>query len=54
MQKIEIGDTVMFYDTIEKRIKQGQVINIQDSNCEIYVIKEACIYNIQISMVKKI
>ena len=26
MQKIEIGDLVMFYDTVEKRIKQGQVM----------------------------
>jgi len=54
MKKIEIGDLVMFYDTIEKRTKQGQVVNIKDSNCEIYVTKESCIYNIQISMVKKI
>jgi len=54
MAIIQIGDWVSFYDVLEKRIREGQVVNIQDSNCEIYVTKEACIYNIQISMVKKI
>lgn len=54
MSKVQIGDWVSFYDTIDKRIKEGQVVNIQDENCEIYVVKESCIYNIKISMVKKI
>lgn len=54
MSKIEIGDVVVFYDTIEKLMKRGQVVNITGDECEVYVTKEASIYYVKISMVKKV
>lgn len=54
MSKIEIGDLVVFYDTIEKLMKRGQVVNISEDECEVYVMKESSIYYVKLSMVKKL
>lgn len=54
MSKIEIGDLVIFYDTIEKRMRRGQVVNIYEDDCEVYVTNEASIYFVKLSMVKKL
>ena len=54
MQTIKIGDRVVFYDTMDKLNKTGQVVDVQDDICAVYVEKEKKVYNLFVNQVKKI
>jgi len=54
MQEIKVGDLVIFFLKKTMPSKTGQVVFIEDDMATVYVMKEAKVYQVNISKLKKI